>query len=110
MSEHGSWDQYRGDGKPTPAPWHFEGNQPFMSGMPHCWVRAGTGTPPGGFSFMEKMTEADARLISAAPDLLAACEEADRLYTGYALLAQGAGCGAWINAIRDAVAKAKGTS
>lgn len=55
--------------------------------------------------------EANARLITAAPDLLEALQEADRLYSTYALTATGGlEVGRWINAARDAIAKATGAT
>ncbi|MEY5097317.1 MAG: hypothetical protein RJA36_36 [Pseudomonadota bacterium] len=53
-------------------------------------------------------SDADARLIAAAPDLLEALREADRLYSTYGLQANAAACGPWINAARAAIAKATG--
>jgi hypothetical protein len=56
--------------------------------------------------------EANARLIAAAPDLLAALSEAVRLYECYGLVAQpvegeGLSAGRWANAARDALASAR---
>jgi hypothetical protein len=57
-------------------------------------------------------SEANARLIAAAPDLLAALSEAVRLYECYGLVAQpvegeGLSAGRWANAARDALASAR---
>ncbi|MER9196405.1 hypothetical protein NKI13_24490 [Mesorhizobium australicum] len=50
--------------------------------------------------------EADARLIAAAPDMLAALQKAKELYTSYGLEAISPECGAWINSVRAALSKA----
>lgn len=65
------------------------------------------GIPPHG------TVAANARLIAAAPELLAALKEANRLYTISALLSQpvdgeGLPVGEWINSVRAIIAKAEG--
>ena len=53
--------------------------------------------------------EADGRLIAASPSMLALLQEADRLYSTYALTATGGlEVGAWINNVRAAIAAATG--
>jgi len=47
------------------------------------------------------------RRFNCHEKMLAALEEANRLYSSYGLLAQTQECGAWINTVRDAIAKAK---
>ncbi len=49
---------------------------------------------------------ANAALFTAAPELLDALKESERLYSSYGLLAQHPECGKWINAARAAIAKA----
>jgi hypothetical protein len=50
------------------------------------------------------------RIRAAAPDLLAALKEADRLYSSCGLQAEHRDCGPWINSVREAIAKAEGRS
>lgn len=51
---------------------------------------------------------ANTRLIAAAPELLEALIEADRLYSATLLLAQSIEAGKWANNVRAAIAKATG--
>lgn len=62
----------------TPGPWHLS-SDPYDDGTPYFQIVAGDGffgdvVEPRGFKLNEIMTEADARLIAAAPDLLHALE------------------------------------
>lgn len=59
----------------------------------------------------EAETRANARLIAESPSMLALLQEADRLYSTYGLTATGGlEVGAWINNVRDCIAKATGVS
>ena len=80
----------------TPGPWVVDGSRVRGSGG-RDWVCE---TSPGGrFSkSVREENDADARLIAAAPDLLAACETAERL------LLDGVGR----EKVRAAIAKARG--
>lgn len=90
----------------TPGPWVavFENEEPepaVMAGKYYVAV-ACLGVDSGS-------SEANARLISAAPVLLEALETAVRLYESYWLIAgNGVVCGEWVNSARAAIAKAYG--
>lgn len=57
----------------TPAPWKWI-NQPYEDGDPYITVKAGPCDT--GFNFQGIFPEEDAKLICAAPSLLAACKSA----------------------------------
>ncbi len=65
--------------KHTPGPWTWR-NEPFDDGTPFFVITAGIGffgshsTLPSGFCASGIMSEANARLIASAPELLAALE------------------------------------
>jgi hypothetical protein len=92
------------EAKHTPGPWFLFGNPAHCVGGPHpqndtagvamCGMRLRT--PEEG--------EANARLIAAAPDLLAACEEFEAYHQHGSLDQFPALC----SQIRAAIAKAKG--
>lgn len=72
--------------KPTPGPWRLEAD-PYPDGIPYFRFKAGAGyfansECPAGFGFHAIISEADARLIVAAPELLAALQEIMTKYTG----------------------------
>lgn len=54
------------------------------------------------------VTTAHRNLNDAAPEMYKALKKANDLYTDYGLVAGDAECGAWINDVRDALAKAEG--
>ena len=73
--------------KHTPGPWEVEFNDVGESGIRwitgHVTAKAhkycgnsGPGARPDSVTHVSSMTAADAHLIAAAPDLLAACKEA----------------------------------
>ncbi len=89
----------------TQGPWR-KSESPHRIEWAH-WIMAGDAmvaavTEVPKFS---EMSDANARLISAAPQLLAACIEADRLYTQSGLLAQTDECGKWISKLRQAIGR-----
>jgi hypothetical protein len=102
--------------KHTPAPWTTISN-PYEDGKPYYYISAGRGFHGEGFSFSGIIPDADARLIAAAPDLLAALEGMIALWSEHdaARLSGLIDCGglneehrlATLNA-RAAIAKAKG--
>ena len=49
---------------------------------------------------------ANAKLIAAAPELLALLQEAEKLYSTHNLMAHSIACGHWINETRAAITKA----
>jgi hypothetical protein len=100
------------DPKPahTPGPWHTSKNFRYVRGS---WVTTGDG--PKDFNVCEIWTNgegddeqanANARLISAAPDLLAMCEQLLSLYRLHR--PQAFGTDATEEAARAAIAKAQG--
>jgi hypothetical protein len=54
----------------TPGPWRFQ-YSPYEDGFAFSHIKAGDGLYPDGFRIDAIIGEADARLIAAAPDLLA---------------------------------------
>lgn len=60
----------------TPAPWRFVLNAAFSDGQPSAsvWIEAGEYRSLATLIPVAEV-EANARLIAAAPDLLAACEK-----------------------------------
>lgn len=76
----------------TPGPWIAE--QPFEVISKEGWGICGVDDNDGGSQ------EANARLIAAAPDLLEACEAAEKLLARYALN------DSTLSDIRAAIAKA----
>lgn len=95
----------------TPGPWHVENDDDFYVLMDtlaatgddqHMYVYAAPGTRP-------EQREADALLIAAAPDLLAACEYLTTLF-----VADINSDGLWLEEAYDraseAIAKARGDS
>jgi hypothetical protein len=103
--------------KHTPAPWKMRAD-PCPNGSPFFWIDAkdgfyGDGTH--GFSVSGIMTKADARLITAAPDLLAALEKFMAKYEGFTNdelhrreAFWGVGDYAYAREARAAIAKSKG--
>ena len=96
--------------KATPGPWS-------VRDIATPCVYIGPAADPGAPSVALVMArvnvpdgqqKANARLIAAAPQLLEALKEADRLYSTYGLLANDASAGPWINAVRDAIRAAGG--
>lgn len=89
----------------TPGPWVWRGMslcRSVDSDAPHVVIRQDRGT----YGHHVGASAADRALIAAAPDLLAACEWALRVEEG------GRPEGAWtpyVNALREAIAKARGT-
>lgn len=66
------------EAKHTPAPWSAKAD-PYPDGVPYYRFTAGNsgyGDTDGGFSFTAIISDADAALIAAAPDLLALLAEA----------------------------------
>ncbi len=105
--------------KHTPGPWTWL-NEPYDDGKPYITIEAGDGLHGGndcGFWFQGIMSEANARLIASAPELLAALEAMIEPWSEHdaARLSGLAGYGALdeqhrtaiLNA-RAAIAKAKG--
>lgn len=105
-----------GEPRHTPGPWVRADHDPYTierEGAPVCVVHEAGDFPcwDGPEGALEAECEANARLIAAAPDLLAACELWDQgfvdgeEFTPEQLLA-------WLNAnrraARAAIAKAKG--
>lgn len=96
----------------TPGPWTQEpsDHRPDWFVISHS---EGAGCQPeiiGGCH-----NEDDARLIAAAPDLLAALTEAVRLYENYSLVAEpvpgeGLNAGRWISDARATIARATGAA
>lgn len=105
----------------TPGPWRLQ-NRPYENGDPYFHIDAGCGFYPldaitrareGGFGITGILSEADARLIAAAPELLEAVKFALRV-------AEGEGWDAHMEVecngtlavryMRDAIAKAQGSS
>ncbi|MNE78782.1 hypothetical protein D3C80_1752170 [compost metagenome] len=97
--------------KHTPGPWrvgnHYSeviadmpANPPFRGMTENCVKHY------GGYLVAESCAEADGRLISAAPDLLAALELALEGCEGHHPL--DADIHSWQNAARAAIAKARG--
>ena len=101
--------------KHTPGPWEV-GTEGSEIGAVYCdnslgsrvAIVFGKGQEYTAFSRTEE--EANASLIAAAPDLLEALVQAERLYTTYGLVACDSECGAWINKVRTAIAKATSSS
>ena len=58
----------------TPAPWSFT-NEPYDDGTPYISVFAGKRHSGDGFNICGIIRPEDARLIAAAPDLLAALQD-----------------------------------
>jgi hypothetical protein len=64
--------------KHTPGPWTAIAD-PYEDGKPYYHIRAGHGSHGDGFSFSGIIPDADARLIAAAPELLAALESTTKM-------------------------------
>lgn len=60
----------------TPGPWDIHGDPHSATYYVHGANRVCDLVKPQGFSRTPRETEANARLIAAAPDLLAACQQA----------------------------------
>lgn len=92
--------------KGTPGPWEWNGKWRVCAGVntPHISVVCDTATRN---SDRNERNNANACLIAAAPDLLAACEDALTTYEAdmQHILDNGRLC----NALRAVIAKAKGT-
>ena len=90
--------------KHTPGPWTWR-NEPYDDGKPYIHIEAGDGFHGGndrGFCFQGIMSEANARLIVSAPELLAALESVLALAViEYADMSM-------FDRARAAIAKAKG--
>ena len=83
----------------TPGPWHIDNETDYR-----IYVESSFGViaKVGPFAEIDDEDKANARLIAAAPDLLAACEEAYAFLSAEDL--------AWLPSLRAAIAKAKGTT
>lgn len=101
----------------TPGPWEIARSS---QGYPYQ-IRAPKGhAGPGGIRDVTRWAaiglpssaegEANARLIAAAPELLAALQEAVRLYQSYGLVANCLPTGDWINKTRAVIANATGAA
>lgn len=102
-----------GQAKHTPGPWHYNSSVDTDSDR---WLACVSTMPDSGqdaspviFAFDEeyKPSEADASLIVAAPDLLAACEAALAWRKAQGIMAEEP---AWCRVVRAAIAKAEGRS
>lgn len=102
----------------APGPWFYgvaedpkRGPVPFGYESPGYYDNAGVISQDGTLvvgcdEYHVFNSEADARLITAAPELLAALQWAVKLYEEYGLVASAYECGKWVNSARDAIAKA----
>lgn len=84
----------------TPGPWRIQ-----PTSMRGQYLVQG-GDIQTGDEFSLQFSEGNARLVAAAPDLLAQLKEGVRLY----LLAGFADSGQWVTDARAAIAKAEGKS
>lgn len=107
----------------TPGPWRVlpeECDKPYIrvrgSALGSRYKVANVLTPiyDGVHEREAAETRANARLIAAAPDLLAALQTAVHLYTQYGLVSgaavDGISGGRWVNEARAAIAKATGSN
>ena len=104
----------------TPRPWYLEEDgcdigRPYIRSANNMIVaKTYRAALDGGISGPGEIDgEGNAALIvravNAHDDLVAGLRTAVTLYETYGLLAQSAGCGAWVNAARAALAKAEAT-
>ncbi len=99
--------------KHTPAPWNIQID--WEDRYPICIIDPTTTNHPQGALHicnvnpnLSDESQANARLIAAAPELLAALEEAAHILENVAIMTNSAEIGKHAKAAREAIAKAQG--
>lgn len=97
------------DAKHTPGPWYARYVETREIGE-NSHESFHAIEPVKGFETICYVASRDKNVIAAAPEMYEALRRAIQLFESYKLKAESFDCGPWINAAREAIAKAEGRS